>query len=193
MSHPLPLRPEPIEGEVLAFSKTARVFWIVVSLFGFVVCFLMMAVGMFSGGRSLSLVLWFLSWVLVTITLGVFFNALQPWPNIVLGRNRMQVVTGRKVWFEVPYDNIAEIALFSRFIIPVGSRQFLGIKLIRPEEFDAAWPRYARARDWSRMSLGFDFAFWGFHLDEPLDRCLETMLTHYHSFQADKDSSSLPP
>jgi hypothetical protein len=185
--------PEPIEGEVLAFRKTLRGLQITACLFAAVAYFLvgglMMVFAVLSEEVRLLFFLGPLAWLAGGLMLYNFWRLLWRWPSIVLGWDRMQVLTGRRVWLEVPYDNIAEIALVSRNIFPF---QFVGIRLFRPEEFDAAWPRRAKARKLTRMRSGFDLAFLRFQLDEPAERCLETMLVHYHRFKTDNELGSLP-
>jgi hypothetical protein len=193
MSDSLHPAPKPIEGEVLAFWKTLRGLQIIASLFAAIFYFLVGGLMMFTAALEEELrVLFFLgllAWAAGSPILYFFWRLLWRWPSIVLGWDRMQVLTGRRVWLEVPYDNIAEIALVSRNMIPF---QFVGIRLFRPEEFDGAWPRRAKARKLTRKRSGFDLAFFRLQLDEPAERCLETMLVHYHRFKTDNELGSLP-
>jgi hypothetical protein len=182
--------PEPITGEVLAFQRIT--WWFIIggmgasglSYLGLGSVFLLGAV---LGNEPRVLLVTLATWSLGAFYLGMLRYVLRHKPRLVLGYDRMQLLFGRKVFQEVPYANIAEIAVATGWMLFVRVL-FVGIRLSRPESFDAAWPRRARARRWCRRCLGFDMAFRDIHLDEPLERCRETMLVFYHRFLADRES-----
>jgi hypothetical protein len=188
MSATRPPVPEPVAGEVLAIRRT--LWWstlgpvlfgggIYVILGGLVLVVAILA----QDPRLLPVTLLF--WSLGGCCLWGLWHLLTHTPRLVLGRDRLQVLLGKQVFLEVPYTNVAEVALASGRVgfMPV---RFIGLRLARPEEFDAAWPRRAKLRQWWRR-LGFDLGVRDIHLDEPLERCHEAVLRCYHHFHARQD------
>jgi hypothetical protein len=68
--------------------------------------------------------------------------------------------------------------------------RFLGIRLARPESFDAASPRPAALRRTCRRRLGFDLVVFDLQMDEPLERCHEAILRCYHRFLAEQSRAT---
>jgi hypothetical protein len=112
-------------------------------------------------------------------------------PRLVLGYDRMQRLHGKRVVWELPYENIGEIKLFTdRFdIIPI---RRLGIILLAPEIFDLARPRRARTRKWNRKWRGVDFHIPAFLTPEPPERLLDVVLTCYHRFKTNEAEKPRP-
>jgi hypothetical protein len=184
--------PKPVAGEVLTIRRT---FWwstLGVSLFGsgaYVVGGgLVLAVAVVAQEPRL-LLLTLLLWALGGYCLWGLWYLFSHKPSLVLGRDCLQVLLGRQVFLEVPYANVAEVALASGRLGFTRVR-FVGIRLARPEQFDAAWPRRTKLRrGWRR--LGFDLGVRDIHLDEPLERCHEAVLRCYHRFHAGRGAGAL--
>lgn len=104
----------------------------------------------------------------------------------MVAHDRIQLVLGKCVRWEVPYDNMAEIRLargrYRPFVLV--EEQFIGIRLRAPELFDATWPRLARMRTRTRKRCGFDLPVAILLMQEPAERCLDVLLTCLHRYRA---------
>jgi hypothetical protein len=179
--NPLPNAPQPVEGEIIPLTRGGQ------SILGIVagIMFIISALGVILGlllfdGGSWPLV----ALVVVQILVGVFFvwwHILEQTSRLVLGDDRVQYLRGKRVLWELPYDNIAEVKLFTHGVIPI---QSLGINVIASEIFDHAWPSWARTRKWNQRLRGFDFHIPTVLTPEPPDRLLDVFLTSYHRFKA---------
>ena len=114
---------------------------------------------------------------------------------LVLGAECMQLRVGARIGWEVPYQQIDQIALF-RWLF---GWPCLGVRLRVTEDFDRAWPHLAKRRVWSLGRRGFDLALRLDAASEPPERILETALACLHRFRAqdaalacDSSSGDLP-
>jgi hypothetical protein len=186
--------PQPLRGEVLEFRKGLRAVqvWTLAlgALLHGLVGTVMAAVAASSEQPVRYAIAAAVLWCLAFFLAGSDWYFITHWPRIIVGFDRLQLLWGKRVHLEIPYDNIAEIAIFTGCILSLIPFRAVGIKLLHPEQFDAAAPRLARRRQWLRRHFGFDFAFRDIRLDEPLERCLEVMLRCYHRFRTER---GLPP
>jgi hypothetical protein len=109
-------------------------------------------------------------------------------PRLVLGYDRLRFYRGQRVYYEIPYTDVEQIALFRQWWRPWIA--FLGVRLRSPERFDAAWPKWARRRRRSLRRCGFDMAFNTLAAFEPPKRVLETVLRCWHRFESDPSGKS---
>src|SRR5216684_2204692 len=187
--NPLPNAPQPVGGEIIPLTRPFQ------SILGIVVgiMFIIPALGAILGFLLFDVGSWpLLALVVVQILVGVFFirwEILEQKSSLVLGDDRMQCLRGKRVLWELPYDNIAEVKLFTHGVIPI---QSLGINLIASEIFDHAWPSWARTRKWNQSLRGFDFHIPTTFTPEPPDRLLDVFLTSYHRFKAKSGADSSP-
>ena len=99
---------------------------------------------------------------------------------LVLGAECMQLRVGKRIGWEVPYQQIDQIALF-RWLF---GWPCLGVRLRVTEDFDRAWPHLAKRRVWSQGRRGFDLALRLDAASKPPERILETALACLHRFRA---------
>ena len=188
--NPVPNAPQPVRGEIIPLRSEdpplsnlgigiSIVFIGALGTLGFY---------LFDGGSSP-----FLALMVVQILAGVLLiwwscYELKQRPTLVVGEDCVQYLRGKRVFWELPYGNIAEIKLFTHGVIPI---QSLGINLISPELFDRTWPSRARARRWNQGLIGFDFHIPTVRTPEPPDRLLDVFLISYHRFKANRSQN--PP
>jgi hypothetical protein len=178
--------PELVEGEVIDFAPNSAI-WGTIALVW----------ALLAGGAGAFLVVVGLtsSWpkghfveigLLGLLVAGFFafvgWDILVRSPRLVLGADRMQWAQGKRVVWEIRYENIARVAPF----VGPSAAPCVGIQLLIPERLDQG-PRLPWLWRWSRSvckkKFGFDFGFCVGACSEPPERVLETVLTCLHRFQ----------
>src|SRR5262249_28213204 len=105
--------------------------------------------------------------------------------------DRMQWVMGPHVRWEIPYDNIEAVTLFTSW----WGRSLLGIRLKDPDDWYVA-PRsgwYWRYQRWLWKKAGFDVVLAPNNSAEPLERVREVCLLCIHRHRSgDRESASSP-
>jgi hypothetical protein len=98
----------------------------------------------------------------------------------------MQYLVGKRVWWELPYDHIAQVKIFTTPIFQLTS---LGIGITAPEDLDEAWPKLKRSRQNERKKWGFDITLWTGLSTEPADRIHEAILRCMHRCRVEQGST----
>ncbi len=101
----------------------------------------------------------------------------------MIGPDRVQLVCGRRVRWEVPYAEVARLRVcpgpLQRWL-GVAAGAGLGVCLRDPGRFDAAWPRQARRRAALRGRWGVDLVVPLFLWTEPAALVLEALRARWH-------------
>lgn len=187
-------RPQPIHGEVIAFSRghflfAAACFPIAVASLVVGICCLATSFVTVIGSDLATSIWGFIALVGGGFLLRLMRGLLESKPRLVLGDDRMQWLEGGRVTWEVPYDNFAQLVLVAG---PFGER-ILGIQLLTPDRFEqtrACLPwSWRRCRAKYKKWFGFDLAFPIRYCSEPAERVLETASTCLHRFRRVKEAS----
>lgn len=189
--------PQPIKGEAIPCRKYQSLSDFCACVMGMTAAILILIFGLTDGSWF---AISFASGLFICVAISLFhsFYLLAHKERLILGEDRIQHLRGRRVLWEIPYDNIGEVRLFRTPLPPTPAEgldllslaainaRWLGINLLVPEAFDQAWPRIGRRRKWTRNLRGCDFAFPTFGTGEHPERLLEVVLICYHRFKANE-------